>query len=164
MVRFMDWFTGQWAATGGGASEVLAGEALAAPRAADAVRLPSGSEIPVDGTRTVQATGEAGFYTFLSGDSVVSVEAVNPPAGESYLAPLQGTALRDRVGHEVTVVRRSGEWDRAVFRARQGPELWRTLLVAGLIVLLVEGGVAATGSLVSTRRGPHPGEGARDAA
>ena len=163
MVRFVDWFTGQWSATGGGTLEVLAGEALAAPRAADVVRLPSGSEMPVDGTRMVRSTGEAGLYTFLSGDSVVSIEAVNPPAAESYLTPLQGAALRDLVGNDVTVVRRSGEWDGAIFQARQGPELWRYLLLAGLLVLIVEAAVAATGPLVTTRGGPQPGEGAREA-
>jgi hypothetical protein len=163
MVRFIDWFAGQWAATGAGTQELLAGELLAAPRAADVVRLPSGAETPVDGARMLQATGEAGIYTFLSGDSVVSVEAVNPPSGESDLTPLEGAVLRDRVGHEVTVVRSNGGWDRAIFRARQGPELWQALLLAGLIVLLVEAAVAATGPLVASRRDPHPGEGGRDA-
>ena len=163
MVRFVDWFTGQWAATGSGSAEVFAGEPLPAPRSADKVRLPSGSDVPVDGTRMLQGTGEAGFYTFLAGDSVISVEAVNPPPRESDLTPLDGGILRDHIGHRVTVVGRSGGWDRAVFRARQGPELWQALLLAGLIVLLVEAAVAATGPLLGSRRAPHPGEGARDA-
>jgi hypothetical protein len=164
MVRFVDWFAGQWAATGVGTHEFLAGEPLPAPRSADAVRLPSGSVVPVDGTRLVQATGGAGFYTFLSGDSVVSVQAVNPPAGESDLTPLAGGTLRDRIGEEVTVVSRSGGWDRAVFRARQGPELWQALLLAGLVLLLAEAAVAATGPVLGGRRTPHPGGGARDTA
>jgi hypothetical protein len=163
MVRFVDWFTGQWAAAGGGSAEVLAGEPLPAPRSADAVRLPSGSEVPLDGTRTLQGTGEAGFYTFLAGDVVISVEAVNPPAAESDLTPLDGRDLDDRIGHDVTVVGPRGGWDQAVFRARQGPELWQALLLAGLIVLLVEAAVAATGPLLGSRRAPRPGEGARDA-
>ncbi|HSG08924.1 MAG TPA: BatA and WFA domain-containing protein [Longimicrobiales bacterium] len=152
MIRFVDWFTGQWAAPGGGAGEVMAGDPLAAPRSADAVRLPSGTELPVDGTRMLRATGEAGFYTFLTEDSVVSVEAVNPPPSESDLTPLDATGLRDRIGREVTVVRRSTSWDRAVFGARQGPELWQGLLVAGLLVLLVEAAVAASGPLWGRRR------------
>jgi hypothetical protein len=164
MVRFVDWFTGQWAAPGGSSEEVLAGAPLPAPRSADLVRLPSGSEVPVDGTRVLQATAEAGFYTFLSGDTVVSVEAVNPPPSESDLTPVEAGGLRDLIGREVTVVRRESGWERAVFGARQGPELWRALLLAGLVVLLVEAGVAATGPLLATRRAPPPGEGERGSA
>lgn len=164
MVRFVDWFTGQWAATGSTPREVLAGEPLPAPRSADAVRLPSGAEVAVDGTRIVRATAEAGFYTFLAGDSIVSVEAVNTPPGESDLTPLASGAVRDRIGSEVTIVRRAGGWGRAIFRARQGPELWQLLLIAALIILVVEGAVAAAGPVLGSRRSPPPGEGARGAA
>jgi len=147
MVRFLDWLTGQWAAATGSPVERIAGERLDAPYGADRVRLPSGEEVAVDGTRTVTATEASGFYTFLAGDSTLSVEAVNPPVAESDPTPLDRGALEASVGRAVTDVRRQAAWDRAIFRARQGPEVWRPLLLAALLLLLVEAAVAAAGTL-----------------
>lgn len=145
MLRFVDWVAAQWAQAGGAAPERLAGAPLSAPRAADGVRLPSGEVLPLDGTRMVRATGEPGFYTFLAGDSVVRVEAVNPPPGESDLLRLDPDDLDTRVGSDVTVVRREGAWERSVFRQRQGPRLWRPLLLLALALLLGEAMLAAAG-------------------
>jgi hypothetical protein len=39
----------------------------------------------------------------------------------------------------------AGGWRRAVFRERLGNELWRPLLIAALVVLLIETIVAAAG-------------------
>jgi len=160
MVRFLDWLTGQWAAATGSPVERIAGEPLDAPYGADRVRLPSGDEVPVDGTRTVTATEVSGFYTFLAGDTTLSVEAVNPPLAESDPTPLDRGDLATAVGREVTDVRRPAAWDRAIFRARQGPEVWRTLLLAALGLLLVEAAVAAAGT---ARRAATSGEGRRAA-
>jgi hypothetical protein len=145
MVRFLDWVTSQWAAEGSGPVAHVTGEPLSAPRAADHVRLPTDTVLPVDGTRMVAATGRAGFYTFLARDSTVAVEAVNPPLAESDLTRLADDDVDRAVGGEVTMVRRERSWDRAVFRARQGPELWRPLLLATLVLLLLEATVAAAG-------------------
>jgi len=161
MVRFMDWLTGQWAGSAGDPLEHVAGEPLSAPYAADRVRLPSGETVEVDATRMVPNTEETGFYTFLAGDSTVAVEAVNPPAVESDLSPLPRSELAERIGHDVTEVRREGGWGRAVFRARQGPELWRPLLLAALLLLLLESGVAAAGRV--RRSETAGGEAARGA-
>lgn len=160
MMRFLDWLTGQWAAATGSPVERIAGKRLDAPYGADRVRLPSGEEVAVDGTRTVTATEASGFYTFLAGDSTLSVEAVNPPVAESDPTPLDRGALEASVGRAVTDVRRQAAWDRAIFRARQGPEVWRPLLLAALLLLLVEAAVAAAGTL---RRAAPTDEGRRAA-
>ncbi|GMV04847.1 MAG: hypothetical protein AMXMBFR53_11270 [Gemmatimonadota bacterium] len=158
MIGFADWLTGSWAATGGGTPSRLAGEPLSAPRGAQAVRLPSGAELPLDGTRMVRATGEAGLYAFLADDSVLAYEAVNAHPDESDLTALDEELLAARVGPAVTTVGRASAWESALFRARRGPELWRPLVVAALLILLLEAAVAAAGRRprVSHER-PAPG-------
>jgi hypothetical protein len=52
----------------------------------------------------------------------------------------------------VTVVNREGAWGRAVFRARQGPELWWGLVALALALLLGESALAAAGP--TSRRRP----------
>jgi hypothetical protein len=164
MIRFVDWVTGEWAAVGGGPVERTAGEVLPAPRGADRVRFPSGAEIEIDGTRLVRATGEAGFYTFLSADSVVAVAAVNAPPAESDLSRLEGDEVRARLGRNVVLVREADDWEGAVFRERQGPELWWPLVVLGLVLLLVEARVAAAGRVRVDRGTRAGGEAARGVA
>jgi hypothetical protein len=108
------------------------------------VRTPSGREAEVDGTRAVRATSEAGFYTFLRADSVVWVAAVNPPPSESDLAALDPSTLEDAVGDGLRVTR-ARDWSGAIFRVRQGPELWWPLLLLAVLLLLTESWVAASG-------------------
>lgn len=164
MVRFLDWFGGQWAAAGSGPHERIAGEPVPAPRAADRVVLPSGEEVEIDGTRMVRVTGRSGFYTFRSADGVVAVEAVNPPVEESDPTPLDARELEARVGAELTTVRREGAWTREVFRSRQGPELWRPLALAALLLLLTEAALAAPGRVRRAATSRSGGEAARGTA
>jgi hypothetical protein len=145
MVSFVDWVASQWAEAGGTAPDRTAGLPLSAPRPADRVALPSGDTLPVDGTRMVRDTDQAGLYTFLSGDSVVSIEAVNPDPAESDLTPVDAGSLDERLGRDVTIVRRDGAWERSVFRDRQGPRLTRALLLVALLLLLLESALAAAG-------------------
>lgn len=145
MVRFLDWAASQWAGAGTGAVSRTAGLPLPAPRSATHARLPSGSVVEIDGTRTLRATAAVGFYTFLAGDSVVTVEAVNPPESESQLARLDEDGLALALGPESVVVTDPDRWARTVFRVRQGPELWWPLLVAAALLLIVEAMLAASG-------------------
>lgn len=162
MVGFVDWFVGAWAAAaGGGDAAREAGAPLSAPRGAEAVRLPSGAEVPLDGTRMVPGTGEAGIYAFLAGDTVLAYEAVNPPPAESDLTPLDPDLLPSAVGPEAVAVRRATAWERALFRARRGPELGRPLVIAALLLLLLEAAVAATGRQPGPRRAQSPTEAVR---
>lgn len=145
MLRFIDWVSAEWAGSGGVTIEYVTGATLPAPARATHVRFPSGREVEIDGTRMVRGTGEAGFYTFLEADTTVAVLALNPPSSESLLDGLPGSSLEAAVGSDVVDVEREGAWDRAVYRARQGPELWWPLLLAMLLLLLGEGLVATSG-------------------
>lgn len=145
MLRFVDWIASEWSGAGGAPASLETGVHLPAPPGATNVRFPSGSELAIDGTRTVRGTGEAGFYTFLDGDSTVSVVALNPPVWESRLRPLDETDFAEAIGSDVTAVEREASWDRAVFRARQGPELWWPFLLAALMLLVAETLMATSG-------------------
>lgn len=144
MVRFIDWVVSEWAGVAG-APDYVVGAHLPAPTGATHVRFPSGRELEIDATRTVRGTGEAGLYTFVAGDSVVSVVALNPPTAESELARLERRALASAVGGEVVPVERADDWPRAVYRRRVGPELWRPLLLAALLLLFAESFLATSG-------------------
>jgi hypothetical protein len=158
MLRFVDWVASEWAGAGGDMDGHATGESLAAPAGATHVRFPSGDEFEIDGTRTVRGTGLAGFYTFLAGDSVVSVLAVNPPPSESRLARIERDELTSSVGREVVEVERAAAWPRSVFRARQGPELWWPLILCALLLLLAESVMAASGKAgPSSRRATDSG-------
>jgi hypothetical protein len=158
MLRFVDWVSSEWAGAGGDLSGHATGESLPAPAGATHVRFPSGDEFEIDGTRTVRGTGLAGFYTFLDGDSVVSVVALNPPPSESRLAKLEEDDLASSVGRDVVEVARASAWPRSVFRARQGPELWWPLILCALLLLLAESLMAASGKAgPARRRGSEPG-------
>jgi hypothetical protein len=154
MVRFLDWAASEWAGAGTGVVSRTAGLPLAAPRTATHVRLPSDTVVEVDGTRTVRTTGTAGFYTFLAADTIVSVEALNPPEEESRLASLEAAGLAAMLGDEGVIVTEGDRWSRAVFRARQGPELWRPLLLAAALLLAVEALLAASGRRVQRTTAP----------
>lgn len=145
MLRFIDWVAGAWAGAGGAQAEVTTGSHLPAPAAATSVRFPDGTESEIDATRVVRGTGVAGLYTFLAADSVVAIVALNPPPEESRLEPLAEENFPDAIGRSVTEVDRAGSWPRAVFRSRQGPELWWPFLLAGLALLILESLMATSG-------------------
>lgn len=155
MLRFVDWMSSEWSGAGTASAERPVGSHLPAPSGATTVRFPSGAEVEIDGTRTVRGTGEAGFYTFLDGDSVISVVALNPAVSESRLRPIDDDALEGAIGPEATMVDRESEWDDAVYRARQGGELWWPFLLAALVLLMVEGLIATSGgSRLAVRQDP----------
>lgn len=159
MLRFIDWAIGEWAGAGGAPAEYVTGAMVPAPSAATHVRFPSGRDVEIDGTRMVRGTGEAGFYTFLADDSIVSVLALNPPRHESLLTPIDAADLGQVIGGEIIDVDREGAWDRAVYRARQGPELWWPFLLAMMLLLLGEATMATSGPV-----NPLSGRGATEGA
>ena len=71
--------------------------------------------------------------------------ALNVPGEESRLARISSRDLEAHLGTDITTVDREAQWDRSVFRARQGPELWWPLLLAAALLLAVEALVAASG-------------------
>ncbi|MCZ6795377.1 MAG: BatA and WFA domain-containing protein [Planctomycetota bacterium] len=145
MLRFVDWAASEWAGAGGAAVEYIAGTHLPAPQDATHVRFPSGREVEIDGTRTVRGTGEAGFYTFVAADTTVAILALNPPAQESLLATLERRDFEAAIGSDVTAVTRAEAWPRAVYRSRQGPDLWWPFLLAAGVLLMAESMMATSG-------------------
>ncbi|MBW3535694.1 MAG: hypothetical protein KY453_10860 [Gemmatimonadetes bacterium] len=144
MVPLVEWLLTP-AGSGGGEGGLLAGEPLSLPPAATSVEAPSGTRAPVDGTRVFRVTREPGIHVVLAGDSVLERVAVNPPSRESLLEPLAAAELEARLGGDLRTASDAGSWSETVFTSRQGPELWRPLLLAALVLLLLEGWVAASG-------------------
>jgi Aerotolerance regulator N-terminal len=157
MIPFMAWVTGGWGGTGEGSTHV-AGMPIEVPQGASSVRLPSGASVPVDAAQSLLATGQAGVYTFFDGDSVLREQAVDPSPRESDLTPLDLHALSRAVGPGAIPLTGLGAWDRRIFLERTGHEVWWELLAAALVLLLVEGAVAAGGIRARSR----PSSGARE--
>jgi hypothetical protein len=158
MVPLLEWIN-SLGATDAGARTPEAGEPLALPAGADAVLSPDGTRHPTDGTLAFRETRGAGIYSVLAGDSVLEHVAVAPPVRESLLEPIGEDDLDARIGSEVTTVDDPSEWSRGIFMTRQGPELWRPLLAAALILLVLEAWVAASGRTSEQREGGVPQEG-----
>ena len=109
------------------------------------IRDPAGTVHAVDATQPFAATPEAGLYAILAGDSTIRTVAVNAPREESLLIPIESGELRALLPGPSTLVTDSARWAGAVFSAGQGPEIWRWVLLAVLLVLVVESLVAASG-------------------
>ena len=155
MVPLLEWAVDRWSGAGAGVAAISAGDPIRPPPTATGVRDPNGVEHPVDGDQPFPATAVAGLYRALAGDSVLETFAVNAPAAETDLAPLDREGLRQALPGAVAVVSDPESWPDAIFRAGRGPEPWRTLAVLLLALLLVESGVAA-----STRIFSRPARGA----
>jgi len=151
MLRFVDWVASEWAGAGGGTEEFTVGDHLSAPGIATHIRFPGGDVYEIDGTRTVRGTGEAGFYTFLAADTTVSIVALNPPIRESRLSRLTSEAVGEAIGDNVSEVDRDTAWERAIYQARQGPELWWPLLLGVMALLMIEALMATSGRSTARR-------------
>lgn len=145
MVPLLEWSVARWAAAGDERRRVLAGESLPTPPEATAVRDPAGNVHPVGGARAFRRTAAAGVYEVLAGDRVLQRVAVNAPVAESLLDPLGEREVEAAVGAGALVVSDAAAWRRQIFRSRRGPEVWRPLLLVALVLLLVEGWIAASG-------------------
>lgn len=146
MVRFVDWAASEWAGAGS-YPEYETGAYLPAPPEATHVRFPSGRTAEIDGTRTVRGTSEPGVYAFLTADTTVALVALNPPAAESRLQPLERRDAETAVGPEADLVASADAWGGEVFRQRLGGEAWWPFLLVAALLLMAESWLA------STRRG-----------
>ena len=151
MVPLLEWMTGLGSAAAVAAGRVEAGQPIRVPPTATEVRTPDGTSHAVDGAAEFRETREAGIYEVLQGDSVLEHVAVGPPVRESLLAPLAADAFEDRIGGRVETADDQRAWNREIFVTRQGPELWKPLLVLAMILLLLEAWIAAPGSSTGTR-------------
>ena len=94
------------------------------------------ASLPVH-ARTIAAPAQAGVYWMRRAGAVIGALVVNPEASESDLAPLDASALEDRVaGTNVRVVDVSSDVARAAFSSSSRRPL-AGMLLALLIILLV---------------------------
>jgi len=162
MVRFVDWTASEWAGAGS-FPDYETGAYLPAPQTATRVRFPSGRELEIDGTRTVRGTDEPGVYTFLTGDTAVALVALNPPAAESRLEPLERDDAESAIGSEVAFVTDGADWADEIFGTRLGGEAWWPFLLAAALLLIAESLLASTrrgGAAPAARRPAHVEPGA----
>jgi hypothetical protein len=149
MVPLLEWMTSIGSAAG--AARIEAGQPLRVSAGATHVRLPGGTLRPVDAAVEFRETRDAGVYTVLENETVLEQVAVGAPVRESLLSPLDEDEMEERIGDELRSAEDVDEWAREIFVTRQGPELWRPLLAAALLLLLVEAWVAAAGAGIGTR-------------
>lgn len=146
MIPLLDRLLGAWSAPRGEASQADAGEELVLPPGTTGVRRPDGV---LEGTSGAGYTAPpaAGVYKVLAGDAVVGAFAVNPPARESDLRRARAAGVTEAfTGWTLTTAASPAAWERAIYRARLGLELWRPLLLAALLLLATEAMVAASGA------------------
>jgi len=151
MVPLLEWMVARRGSPDTGSEGIVAGGAIPTPPGATAIRDPQGALHPVDGTQPFRATRWTGLYEILQSDSIVNLVAVNAPPSESVLTRIEPDDLEALVPGPMTVVADSARWTRALFATGQGPEIWRWLLAAAVLVLLVESLVAASGPAATGR-------------
>jgi hypothetical protein len=149
MIPLVEWLVGR--SGGGPVTSGWAGDTLRVSGRATEVVSPTGTRIPVDGTLEVRATAHVGIWSVLAGDSVLERRALNAPPRESTLEPLDPSDLGDRLGGRIETARTAARWESSIYVERQGRELWRTLVVLALVLLLVESWVGASGGTESIR-------------
>ncbi|HSR43045.1 MAG TPA: hypothetical protein VLL48_12750, partial [Longimicrobiales bacterium] len=152
MMPFLDWILTAWSAREPAGRGLVVGDPVPFAEEATTVAAPDGTLHSVGRSSTAVVSRSAGIYRVLAGDSLLDLVAVNTPLPESRLAPLPSRRLRQLVGPGLVEVERAAAWPRAVFTRRQGPELWRPLLVAAALLLVLESWLAATGHREARKR------------
>jgi hypothetical protein len=145
LMPLLEWMVSRWGDPQGTRGSAIAGMPISPPFGTTSIRDPSGTLHPVDASQPFTATSEAGLYEVMAGDSTIQLIAVNAPREESLLHPIENAELRNLLPGPATLVTDSARWARAVFSAGQGPEIWRWLLIALVLVLVAESLVAASG-------------------
>ncbi|HEX6308607.1 MAG TPA: BatA domain-containing protein [Longimicrobiales bacterium] len=146
MVPLLDRITAAWARALPPNTNAAPGDEVGLPSGITSVARPDGTREDVAGATSYRFGAEPGIYQLIRGDSVMAAYAVNPPAGESDLTRLAERELDAHLpGWTLHVTDNAGAWRRAAFRERLGHELWRPLLLALLLVLVIESLAAAAG-------------------
>lgn len=151
MIPFLQWSLAAWPAANEEGRELTVGDPLPSVDGATALEAPDGTVHRLDGTRSSSEARIPGIYRLLRGDTLLDVAAVNTPSSESRLSPLPLSGLRAVVGPGLVPVPEPSAWGRSIFNRRKGPELWRPLLVAAFLVLLVESLLATGGRSLGSR-------------
>jgi hypothetical protein len=135
-----------------GSVGVPAGATVPAPPGVTAVRTPDGTVRAHPGGPRFGETGSAGIYEFTATGTrpptYFAVNATTPAAGPSL--DRREAARRLAVAWEVSA--EDERWPDAVLSGRRGLEVWRPLAALLLLVLVVEGWLAAYGGHGSKER------------
>jgi Aerotolerance regulator N-terminal len=152
MVPLLDRVIGAWASARAIDGAFAPGAEAPLPPGTTAVLRPDDVRERTGAATHYALGGEPGIYRALAGDSTLAVFAVNPPAWESQLARADARELASLLGAwDVQEADDPDEWDSEVYRERLGREIWRPLLLAALLILLIEAAVAAAGRLGAPR-------------
>lgn len=153
MVPLLEWMASRGSAAASPLRRVEAGQPLPLPSIATHVRNPEGETHAIDRAGGFRATRSAGVYTVLEGDTVVEHVPVVPPLRESLLGRIESEEMEERIGTRLRTADDAEAWSSAIFVTRQGPELWRPLLVVAVLLLVLEAWVAAAGGVARGRSG-----------
>jgi len=145
MVPFLEWATSLGPAGGTPARRIEAGQPLPVDPEATHVRMPSGTSHPVDGTQAFRETREAGVYVLLRNDVTLESIAVGAPVRESLLGRLDPGDIPEHVGSRARIVADPVDWPSEIFTSGRGWELWKLLLAAALLLMVLENWIAAPG-------------------
>ncbi len=152
MLPLFEWALSTWARAAADVPMLLAGERFGVPAGIQSLAGPDGTLVPIDNLGTGVVLDQAGLYDLIGAGDVASLGrvAVNVPTSESDLSPASDALARAALGTDAEIIP-AGRWDTSAFKTRQGPEIWRSILVALLVVLVLESLVAASG-----RADPEP--------
>ena len=146
MIPLLDRITGSWSAPDAPRSEISPGERIALPRAAETVIDPDSGRISVAGASSFDGATRTGIYRVLGEGQTLGAFVVNPAHIESELSYTDGKRIeRALTGFDVKRVDDEGGWERGIYSNRVGREIWRTVLLILMILLVVEAFAAATG-------------------
>ena len=154
MIPLFDRLTGSWSSPDVPRSEIAPGERVALPPTAETVIGPQGERHSVTGNATFDEATIQGVYRVAQANRAIGAFVVNPARGESELtfadARRVGRALE---AFDVKRVDDARGWQRSIYFNRVGREVWRTILLILLALLIVEALAAATGT---TRASTEP--------
>jgi hypothetical protein len=144
MLPLLDRIIGSWAAAQPPRTETPPGARVPLPQGSTHVHRPDGAVDDVAAATDYTLGSDPGVYRVMRNDAVIAAFTVNPATAP--LDRLDRRGLEARLpGWTMHVTTSPGAWRRAVFRERLGHELWRPLLFALLVVLIVETFAATAG-------------------
>ena len=144
MIPLLEWLVAHRGKNSSPPADAKSGASLPLPKGATRLRLPDGTVLAVDGGRPFRETAMAGIYSIFAGDSLLGEVALNAPEEESVLTRIETKRLAEVMESSVAV-EDGALWEEAIFRARLGTEIWRSLLLVALALLLLESWIAASG-------------------
>ena len=149
MVPFTEWWAARWSRGLSREPAHVVGATVMLPDSVQSVADPDGTLLPLEAGEGEVRLTRAGMYQLFGApggerDGLLREVAVNVNPFESDLSRADDAGVLDVLGADADLVD-ADDWASTVYSARQGPELWRLLVVALLLVLVAESLAAASG-------------------